>query len=157
MGWFGGCTARPFVRYTIQMPKDAPLKIKDYKSDLAVKGLEADLAIDTYKGTVNVAGLAGGFRIETYKGDVRAEIVRLMGDVRAETYKGSIVLHLPDAAAFELSADSGRHGHFRSDFPVPVTSDSVHGRSLLVQGAVNGGGPRVTLKTDKGAVTLRKG
>ena len=28
--WFGRCTARPFVRYTIHMPKSAPLRIKDY-------------------------------------------------------------------------------------------------------------------------------
>lgn len=155
-GWFTGCTARPFVRYTIRMPKGAPLSIKDYKSGLVVKGLEADLAIETYKGTADVAGLAGGLRVETYKGQVRAVLTRLATDVRAETYKGSIVLRVPESSSFRLSAAAGRRGDFACDFPAPASSRSSGRRSLNVQGDVNGGGPRVTLKTDKGRLELRK-
>lgn len=154
--WFGSCTARPFVHYTIRMPKSAPLKIRDYKSDLIVKELAADLDVETYKGHVDVAGLAGALRVETYKGEVNAGIVRLAGDVRAETYKGSIVLRLPAAAAFELSADAGRRGSIHSEFPSAETSGGSHGRGLHVSGSVNGGGPRVSLKTDKGSVEVRK-
>jgi hypothetical protein len=154
--WFGSCTARPFVHYTIRMPKSAPLKIKDYKSDLIVKELAADLEVDTYKGHLDVTGLAGALRIETYKGEVNAGIARLTGDVHAETYKGSIVLHLPGAAAFELSADAGRRGSIHSEFPSVESSSGSHRRSLRVSGPVNGGGPRVSLKTDKGNLEVRK-
>jgi hypothetical protein len=153
--WFGNCTARPFVHYWIRMPKNAALKIKDYKSDLIVKELAADLEVDTYKGRLDVTGLAGGLRVDTYKGEVNAAIVRLTGDVHAETYKGSIVVHLPGAAAFELSADAGRRGSFRSDFPAPASTGSS--RHTVVRGAVNGGGPRVSLKSDKGSLAVRKG
>lgn len=153
--WWGNCTARPFVRYTIRMPKTAALKIKDYKSDLIVKELAADLDVDTYKGRLDVVGLAGGLHVETYKGEVNAAFARVVGDVHAETYKGSIVLHLPGAAAFELSADAGRKGTFRSDFPAPASTGSS--RHLVVRGAVNGGGPRVTLRSDKGSLAVRKG
>lgn len=153
--WFS-CTARPFVHYTIRMPKGAPLTIKDYKSDLEVKGLEADLGIETYKGRVDVGGLAGGFKVETYKGDVKAEIVRLAGDVHAETYKGSIILRLPAAAGFEYAADAGRRGEFESDFLPPAASRTSRRQSVIVHGAVNGGGPRVSLKTYKGTLALRK-
>lgn len=154
-GWFGSCTSRPFVRYTIHMPKDAPLRIKDYKSDLIVKDLAADLDVNTYKGHLDVTGLSGGLKIETYKGEVNAGIVRLAGDVRAETYKGSIVLHLPGAAGFELSAESGR-GSLNVEFPAE-TGRGSHRRGLVAKGAVNGGGPRVSLRTDKGSLALRKG
>jgi hypothetical protein len=153
--WFGSCTARPFVRYTIHMPKDAALRIKDYKSDLIVKDLAADLDVNTYKGHLDVTGLSGGLRIETYKGEVNAGIVRLAGDVNAETYKGSIVLHLPGAAGFELSAESGR-GSLNVEFPAE-TGRGSHRRGLVARGPVNGGGPRVSLKTDKGSLALRKG
>ena len=155
-GWFGSCTSRPFVRYTIHMRKDAPLRIKDYKSDLIVKDLAADLDVNTYKGHLDVTGLSGGLRIETYKGEVNAGIVRLAGDVHAETYKGSIVLHLPGAAGFELSAESGR-GTLNVEFPAETTGRGSHRRGLVARGAVNGGGPHVSLKTDKGSLALRKG
>jgi hypothetical protein len=153
--WFG-CSARPFVHYTIRMPKSAALKIKDYKSDLIVKDLAADLEVETYKGRLDVVGLAGGLKVETYKGVVDAGIVRLAGDVRAETYKGSIVVHLPGDAGFEIAAETGRRGDFRSDFG--TAADSRGRRSgLYASGAVNGGGPRVSLKTDKGSLAIRKG
>lgn len=156
-GWFSGCRARPFVHYVIRMPKNAPLRIKDYKSELDVKGLEADLEVDTYKGRLDVAGLAGAFRVETYKGEVKAGIVRLAGDVRAETYKGSIVLHLPGSAGFELTANAGRRGRFRSDFQTDEAGHVSRHGSLRVSTAVNGGGPRVSLKTDKGRLAVRRG
>ena len=153
--WFGSCTARPFVRYTIHMPKSAPLRIKDYKSDLVVKDLAADLDVNTYKGRLDVVGLSGGLRVETYKGEVNAGIVRLSGDVNAETYKGSIVLNLPGTAGFELSAESGR-GSLNVEFPAETGRGSRR-RGLVARGAVNGGGPRVSLRTDKGSLALRKG
>lgn len=152
--WFGACTARPFVHYTIKTPKSASLRIKDYKSVIVVKSLEADLSVDTYKGSVDVVGLAGGLRVDTYKGEVNAEIVRLAGDVTGETYKGSIVLRLPPSAGFDLSAESGR-GVLNVDFAAPETG-RVGRRGLMARGAVNGGGPRVSLRTDKGNLALRK-
>ena len=153
---FFGCTARPFVHYVIRMPKSARLRIKDYKSELSVRGLEADLQVDTYKGRLDVAALAGGLDVETYKGEVNASITRLAGDIRAQTYKGSIVLHLPGSAGFELSADIGRRGALRSDFATTVATGSAR-RTELSRATVNGGGPRVSLKTDKGFLAVRKG
>ncbi len=155
--WFGSCTARPFVHYVIRMPKSAPLRIKDYKSDLDVRDLAADLSIDTYKGTATIAGLAGALKLETYKGDVKAGILRVAGDVRCETYKGSIVLTLPPSAAFELSADAGRRGDISSEFPALGTTTVARHGSMRLSGTVNGGGPRVSLRTDKGSLTVRKG
>jgi hypothetical protein len=154
--WFGGCTARPFVYYTIRMPKSAALRIKDYKSDLTVKDLAADLDVETYKGHLEVVGLAGALTVETYKGEVNAGIARLSGDVRAETYKGSIVLHLPSSAGFRLSANSGRHGDIRSDFEGTSAARSSRRAALRVEGTVNGGGPNVSLRTDKGNLSVRK-
>ncbi|HTS02016.1 MAG TPA: DUF4097 family beta strand repeat-containing protein [Thermoanaerobaculia bacterium] len=154
--WSGSCTSRPFVHYVIRMPKGAALKITDYKSDLDVRDLEADLSIETYKGNVAVAGLAGGLKVETYKGDVKAGIVRLAGDVRGQTYKGSIALTLPAAAAFELTADAGRKGSVESEFHAEGTTTARRG-AVRVSGAVNGGGRRVSLRTDKGSLAVRKG
>lgn len=153
--WFGSCTSRPFVHYTIRMPKNAPLRIKDYKSNLIVKELAADLEVDTYKGHLDVTGLAGALRVETYKGEVNADFVRLAGDVTAETYKGSIVLRFPGAAAFQLSAAAGRRGDFHSEFETPAETRG-HRRGVYASGTVNGGGPRVSLKTDKGSLAVRK-
>ncbi len=70
------------------------------------------------------------------------------GRVEIDTYKGEIEVSLPKTAAFDLDADSGRRGDFRSDFEVGVRSG---GRTRM---ALNGGGPRLFLTTHKGNLKL---
>ena len=155
-GFFGGCTSRPFVHYKVSLPRTATLKIHDYKSDTDVKDFAGHLTIDTYKGSVSLVGLSGALDLKTYKGEVRAGFARLSGEVRAETYKGDVTLTLPAASAFELSADAGRRGEIVSDFEGTGPVRSSRRSGLRASATVNGGGPRVTLSTDKGRLSIRR-
>ena len=153
--FFGFCTSRPFVHYRISLPRTAALKIHDYKSDTDVKDFAGHFTLDTYKGSAALTGLSGTLDLETYKGEVRAGFERLTGDVHVETYKGDVVLTIPSKSGFELNVDAGRRGEISSDFEGtrPVRSS---GRSSLRSSAtVNGGGPRVSLSTEKGRLALR--
>jgi putative adhesin len=156
-GFFGGCTSRPFVHYRVSLPRAATLKIHDYKSDTDVKDFAGHLTLETYKGSVALVDLSGTLDLKTYKGEVRAAFKRLSGAVRAETFKGDVTLTFPAEAAFELSADAGRKGEIVSDFegtgPIRSSRWSGHRSSATV----NGGGPRVTLSTDKGRLSIRRG
>jgi hypothetical protein len=153
--FLGSCASRPFVHYRISLPRAVALKIHDYKSDTDVKDFAGHLTLETYKGSVALAGLSGPLDLETYKGEVRAAFDRLSGDVSVETYKGDVVLTIPSKAGFELKAHAGRRGEVVSDFEGtgPVRSS---GRSRLRSSAtVNGGGPRVSLSTEKGRLAIR--
>ena len=147
-GFFGHCTARPFVHYRIRMPKKADLEVKDYKSKVTVAGLAGDLRLESYKGTMAVRELDGTIRLETYKGEAAVEFASLRGDSRFETYKGRIEVSLPKSAAFELDADAGRRGDFRSEF------GSASRMSGHVRTSLNGGGPRLALSTHKGTLKV---
>ncbi len=156
--WFGSCTSRPFVHYVIRMPKSAPLRIKDYKSDLDVKELAADPRVDTYKGTVDVVGLAGALEARDVQGRGEGEHRpprrrRARRDVQG--------LDRPHTcrrpAAFELSAERAA-GATSLGVPAREGTTAVARRGLdACSGAVNGGGPRVSLTTDKGSLAVRKG
>ena len=156
-GFFGGCTSRPFVHYRVSLPRAATLKIHDYKSDTDVKDFAGHLSLETYKGNVSLAGLSGALDLKTYKGEVRAEFKRLSGAVHAETYKGDVTLTFPAESAFELSADAGRRGEIVSDFEGTGPIRSSRRSGLRSSATVNGGGPRVTLSTDKGRLSIRRG
>lgn len=146
--FFGSCTARPFVDYKIRMPRKADLEVKDYKSKVTIAGLSGDLRLDSYKGTMRVGDLDGSVRLKTYKGEARVEMAFLRGDSRFETYKGEIEVSLPKSAAFDLDADAGRRGDFRSDYAVAARS----GRGTKM--SLNGGGPKLSLTTYKGNLKL---
>ena len=151
------CTSRPFVHYRVSLPREATLKIHDYKSDTDVKDFAGHLALETYKGSAALAGLSGRLDLKTYKGDVRAGFKRVSGAVHAETYKGDVTLTFPAESAFELSADAGRRGEIVSDFEGTGPIRSSRRSGLRSSATVNGGGPRVTLSTDKGRLSVRRG
>ena len=130
------------------------MKIKDYKSDIDVKDFAGHLTLNTYKGSAALVGLSGGLDLETYKGEVRAGFDRLSGDVRVETYKGDVVLTIPSKSGFELKADAGRRGEFTSDFEGTGAVHSSRRSRLRSSATVNGGGPKVSLSTEKGRLAI---
>lgn len=156
-GFFEGCTSRPFVHYRVSLPRTATLKIHDYKSDTHVKDFAGHLTLETYKGSVALGGLSGALDLKTYKGEVRAAFKRLSGAVHAETFKGDVTLTFPAESAFELSAEAGRRGEIVSDFEGTGPIRSSRRSGLRSSATVNGGGPRVTLSTDKGRLSIRRG
>lgn len=145
----GDSGSLPFVHYVIRMPSTAALRIKDYKSDIDVRNLSARFDLNTYKGRVEVVGLAGGLDLETYKGTCRIDFASFPSASSFETYKGDIDLILPRSAGFTLDADLGRRGDFDSDFSFASSRGRSRNRSSY-DGDVNGGGPTLRLRTDKG-------
>lgn len=153
--FFASCTSRPFVHYRISLPRTAALKIHDYKSETDIKDFAGKLTFVTYKGSAALSGLSGAVDLETYKGEVRAGFEKLSGDVHVETYKGDVVLTFPQKTGFELHSDAGRRGQFSSDFEGTGPVRAARRSGLRSSTTVNGGGPRVTLSTDKGSVAIR--
>ena len=147
-GFFSWCTARPFVDYRIRMPQRGDLEVKDYKSKIDVTGLAGELRVDSYKGTIRVRDLEGAVRLKTYKGEASVALISLRADSRFETYKGEIEVSLPKTAAFDLDADVGRRGDFRSEFGSALRT------SRRTRTALNGGGPKLSLSTYKGTLKL---
>ena len=151
--WFDGNTGNlPFVHYSVRIPSTARLKIKDYKSEIDVRNLHADLDLNTYKGSVEISGMNGGVELETYKGTCRVEFASFASPSSFGTSKGEINLVLPKSASFDLDAELGRKGDFDSDFTTVTSSRSR--RRAEYSGPVNGGGPALRLRTDKGEFRL---
>jgi|GEM_PF-481481 len=166
----------PQVHYIITLPQSAQLDIEDHKSEITVSGLKAsvrinthkgpttirditgDLRIDTHKARIIITGLNGSLELNTHKSEVEVEFVNLTRRTRIETYKGEINITLPEEARFDLDADVGRNVDFRSDFEISDLErrKGRRGRDLEYRGAVNGGGPLLSLHTDKGYYRIRR-
>jgi putative adhesin len=152
---FGACSAKPFVHYTISMPRSARLDVQDHKSNIDVANVASDLRIKSYKGDVRVTGAEGRVSLDTHKGDVRVAFAKLTGDSHFDTHKGSIEVTVPKDAHFQVSAEVDRHGRFDSDFPVLVRTSKRYSRDERIEGAVNGGGPTLHMATHSGTFRLR--
>lgn len=142
----------PLVHYTIRMPRQASLRIKDYKSLLIISGLSSELDLETYKGQIEVKAHNGGARIKNYKSEARVEFAALPSAVTLETYKGDYELRVPRGAAFDLVSRLGRRGTLDSSFPLTRPSSR---NSSEFTASVNGGGPPVTIKGYRGTYRFR--
>lgn len=151
---FGNCSARPFVEYTISMPRSARLEIRDHKSRITATGLASIVKIETHNGEVDLEDMAGRVSCETHNGRVRVAFAKMSGSSEFETHNGDVEITMPKDAGFTLSADVSRHGRLNSDFPLTTTMDR-HRRDERLQGAVNGGGPSLRLSTHGGTFRLR--
>jgi hypothetical protein len=149
----GGSGNLPLVYYTIKMPRTAQLVIKDYKSETTVSDLRSDVEIETYKGEVKVNNLDGGLVLETYKGEVRADFAKLARS-RFETYKGEIQIKVPKGQGMDVEGDIGRRASFDSDFDIKERYRNRSREDYDFRTSVNGGGPLIRLKTEKGTIRL---
>jgi hypothetical protein len=152
----GSSYSRPLVHYTIKMPRKAELNIKDYKSQARIDNLQSDLKYNTYKGEVEINNLNGSIDLETYKGRVRVLFSEIKNGSRFETYKGDITITVPKDNDFELRTDFERRVEFSTDFNVEtIKRGNKHHPYNDYRGKINGGGPTLELKSDKGDLCLR--
>lgn len=171
--WFGESKNLAYVHYDVKAPRTLNLRVDDYKSDIEIYGFSGDFDIETYKGALTASDLDGRFRLETYKGraevsavrgavdvetfkgEVSIQAVAIENDSKLQTYKGTIVLSMPGNQGLDLRADLGRRGSLHSDFEVAAESGIKKRRSSRrLESAVNEGGPRLEVSTNKGEIRL---
>jgi DUF4097 and DUF4098 domain-containing protein YvlB len=144
----------PEVRYTIRMPRAGRLTIRDNRSEIEVADLAGSLDINTHRGTVNVARLSGPLQLTTHRGEAKIQFARFSASSSVDTHRGSIELLLPRNSGFELKTDMDRHASLTTDFAV-MTSMQAGREPSSIRGAVNGGGPTLTVTSHSGDIKVR--
>ena len=107
--------------------------------------------VNTSGGSINVDEVTGTIRAHTSGGSVKATISKQpTGDSKLSTSGGSITVYLAADIAVDLSARTSG-GRVSSDINVDGENSK---RSI--RGEINGGGPKLTLKTSGGSVRVKK-
>lgn len=136
-----------------------------------------DLDADTSSGSVSVSGHEGrrlrlhsGFGGLTAKGvfesvDLESSsgalsVTALPGSSVADGWRlasgfGSVRLSLPEDLACDVSLHTG-FGKVSSDLPVKLSRGALDGQSDEAEGQLNGGGKRITLRSNSGSVRLTR-
>jgi DUF4097 and DUF4098 domain-containing protein YvlB len=140
--------------------------------DITLQEGTAKARLNTSGGDIHVVRAGGPVEAETSGGSIRLEAVAQLvrastsgGDVHATfteaprqdtelgTSGGDVQVHLPKTAAFLLDASTSGGEVDAAGLTLTIEKGGA-GRSRLV-GAVNGGGPRVKLRSSGGDITVR--
>lgn len=169
-GW-GLWNGRRAVNLTIHLPRQIAAELKADRGHVTVQQITGKLDIGSDRGAVDVVRLDGELRVHADRGDLKVrdstirsgihvrvdrgsveiELKRLAGDSDLEVSRGDLSLTLPANAFFRLDAERTRRSNFQTDFSVLARGGFEGGR---IQGDVNGGGPTLRLRGDRGTVRL---
>ena len=169
-GKMWGSRTLPEVHLEIRAPRNLNLNMDADRGQVELRGVEGRLNLGTDRTSVKAEDLAGELRLRMDRGSVNLSNVRatldfhsdrtngkflgarITGDSRIEVDRGEVELGVHGAQGLYVSANRGRRADFVSDFA--ITTRSFSGERI--EGEINGGGPRLTIQTDRGKVRLRQ-
>lgn len=176
---------RDGVELTIAVPRAMSIELDGTKPDMAISSIDGNIRVSSRKSSIAIRSTNGAIRIETTKGDVRLSDVAIKGrldltstkadamigaksiegDVDLQTERGSIVVRMPSTVGVNLDYVGGRRANFHCEFPVTTNengaelkdvSGRVGRRSAHIEGTINRGGARMTVRTERGSISLEK-
>ena len=125
------------------------VKVHTSGGDIHADGVRGDIKADTSGGDVRLLGIDGRIRANTSGGDVQCQLVGANRGISASTSGGGVRLMLPRGTVGTLDAQSSG-GKINTDFPVSTTHWEPH----RLNGAINGGGEEIRVRTSGGGITL---
>lgn len=129
-------------------------EVKTSGGSISLGRVSGEVLARTSGGDIKIEDAAGRVDASTSGGTIRAQISRQpAGDSRLTTSGGGVVVTLAPSIAVDLDAHASGGG-VTSD--VPITVQGTQDDDSLV-GKINGGGPKLVLRSSGGGVRVRKG
>jgi hypothetical protein len=167
----GHSRSLPNIHYEIRAPRNLNLDLGADRCKVDVQGFAGKIRIDTDRTPVTANDLSGDIQVKMDRGEAtitrfqgrldldtdrtnsQLQAARIDGDSRLNIGRGECVLKIPDSQGLTLNARLGRREHLHNDFGLTVNSinDQKH-----IEGAINGGGPRLTIEGDRGVIHLKR-
>jgi hypothetical protein len=165
--------ARPFpVQYRISVPRGFAADLSTSGGNIAVRDLAGSVQVKTSGGNLTLSRIGGAVSASTDGGNIDVE--EPLGGAKARTSGGGITVHLAGqprkdvqlttfggnlvvvlGAATAVDVDAVAHGGTitaPAQFRLRSDKDATE-----LSGALNGGGPQLTLRSSGGNISLRKG
>lgn len=168
--WGGKNRVIPRIEWEIRAPRRANIDLDTDRSEADVRGFEGrhqlktdrtplrvedmtgDIRLDIDRGnTTRLSNIRGTLQIEADRTDLMFERLQLTGDSRVQMDRGKLEMRMVGSQGLNVSMNKERRSSFQSDFPITTSSFSDE----KLEGAINGGGPRLTLRTDRTQVYLK--
>ncbi len=170
----GYCDYRARVDLTIHAPRQLSVNLNNDRGPVRVADINGDVRLRIDRGVVNVERVTGGLSIHAdrtpvhvrelranqavdlavERADLELDNVVLAQGGRLSAGRGSIRARLPENVALTLDVGHDRRSSFHSDFPVTTTGSFGVG---ALHGSINGGGPVLRLRAERGAIRLERG
>ena len=156
------------VEFKLTVPMDYNVNLDTSGGSLSIEDLKGNVIARTSGGSINVGNIVGDVELDTSGGSISTDTItgnldahtsggsinvkvdkQLSEDANLTTSGGTITARLLEDIQIDLDASTSG-GRVKSDF-------EVEGRvkKQSIKGSINGGGPKLTLRTSGGSVRIK--
>jgi hypothetical protein len=164
----------PNIHYEIRAPRNLNLRIEVDRSKLEVQGfsgkmhfdtdrspmvasdLEGEIQVSMDRGSMNFNQLRGSLKIDADRSNGQFRALQLSGDSSIDIDRGTVDLSLSAAQGLNIIANLSKRSGFHSDFEVNRAVSGKGRENKSFEGTINGGGPRLSIDSDRGTVNLKR-
>ncbi|MBL4630231.1 MAG: DUF4097 family beta strand repeat protein [Paraglaciecola sp.] len=157
------------VEFNLLIPKNYNVELDTSGGALSIEDLTGELNARTSGGSITVSHIIGNVTLRTSGGSIKTDAVsghlnahtsggsikvtvdkQLTQDAKLTTSGGSITAYLIPDIRLDISASTSG-GRVKSDFEIDGKV-----KKMSVRGSINGGGPKLTLKTSGGSIKIKE-
>jgi DUF4097 and DUF4098 domain-containing protein YvlB len=132
-----------------------PGQVRYERGSLSIEDAEGPVQVEARASDVEISGFSDSLQVSVDKGDIDLRPTRLpLAKMNVRTRSGNIDLAVPEAAKFDLKAAT-EHGDVQNEFGDQLKQTGYGSGGAILEGQV-GGGPSVSLSTDRGTIIVRK-
>ena len=132
---------------------DGPASAKTSGGSIEVHRVGGDLFAHTSGGSISIDEASGAIDASTSGGSIRARFAQQpRGDSRLATSGGGITVTIAGNVAVDVDAHTSG-GDVQTDLPITILGKQSEGD---LAGKINGGGPRLVLRSSGGSIKLRR-
>ncbi len=149
---FGWGSTNMSVSYEIRVPLKFDLDLSSLNGSVKVDNCDGRMRLETTNGKIVADDVKGSIRCETTNGSIRATFLKVLedDDMSFSSTNGSIKLFLPEGTKANISART-TNGSVRCELPM---DREYEGSRKHLEAEVNGGGPRIYLRTTNGSIRI---
>jgi len=157
------------VEFNLLIPKNYNVKLNTSGGSLSIEDLTGELNARTSGGSINVGNIVGDVKLRTSGGAINTDNItgnidahtsggsikvtinkQLTEDAKLTTSGGSITAYLIPNIQTDIHASTSG-GRVKSDFEIDGKV-----KKMSVRGSINGGGPKLILKTSGGSIKIKE-
>lgn len=157
------------VKFNITVPENYNVDLDTAGGSIKVKDLTGNITANTSGGSIKIGEITGDVDVNTSGGSIK--IARVFGEIQANTSGGSIKAEFAQqiTQSTKLSTSGGSvTAYVPADMKANVKASTSGGRvtsdfeidgettKRRINGTINGGGPKLVLRTSGGSVKLKK-
>lgn len=157
------------VEFNLLIPENYNVELQTSGGSLSIEDLVGELNARTSGGSINIGNITGNVELHTSGGSINTDTVT--GNVNAHTSGGSIKVTIDKQLTEDakLSTSGGSiTAYLISDIQLDINASTSGGRvksdfdidgrvkKMSVKGSINGGGPKLTLKTSGGSIKIKE-